>query len=63
MLSAGLESSVLGLHFVGAGAVSSLGPLMRFIAGASSSARRVTRAIVARGEIARPKLRDRVEYD
>jgi hypothetical protein len=63
VLSAALESCVRGLHFVGAGAVSSLGPLMRFVAGASSSARRVTRAIVARGEIARPKLRDRVEYD
>jgi FAD-dependent urate hydroxylase len=63
VLSAGLESSVRGLHFVGAGAVSSLGPLMRFTAGSSSSARRVTRAIVARGEIARPKLRDRIEYD
>jgi cation diffusion facilitator CzcD-associated flavoprotein CzcO len=63
VLSAGLESSVRGLHFVGAGAVSSLGPLMRFVAGSTSSARRVTRAIVARGEIARPKLRDRIEYD
>jgi hypothetical protein len=59
-LSAGLESSVRGHHFVGAGAVSSLGPLMP---GSSSSARRVTRAIVTRGEIARPKLRDRVEYE
>src|SRR5258706_511030 len=33
VLSAGMESSVKGLHFVGASAVASFGPLMRFIAG------------------------------
>jgi cation diffusion facilitator CzcD-associated flavoprotein CzcO len=46
-LSGGFESSAPGLHFVGAGAVASLGPLMRFIAGTTFAARHVTRAIVA----------------
>lgn len=45
VLSRGFESSVPGLHFVGASAVSSLGPLMRFIAGTGFAARRVARAI------------------
>jgi FAD-dependent urate hydroxylase len=44
VLSNGFESSVPGLHFVGASAVASFGPLLRFIAGAGFSARRVTRA-------------------
>ncbi len=43
VLSAGFESSVRGLHFVGAAAVGSLGPLLRFIAGAGFAARRLTR--------------------
>ena len=43
-LSSGFESSVPGLHFVGAAAVASFGPLLRFIAGAGFAARRVTRA-------------------
>jgi hypothetical protein len=38
---------VPGLHFIGAAAVSSLGPLMRFIAGTGFAARQVTRAIAA----------------
>jgi hypothetical protein len=46
-LSGGFESSAPGLHFVGAGAVAGLGPLMRFIAGTTFTARCVTRAIVA----------------
>lgn len=46
-LSAQFESSVPGLHFVGSSAVHSLGPLMRFIAGAGYAARCVTRAAVA----------------
>jgi len=44
VLSGGFESSVPGLHFVGASAVGSFGPLLRFIAGAGFAARRVTRA-------------------
>jgi hypothetical protein len=44
VLSNGFESSVPGLHFVGASAVASFGPLLRFIAGAGFAARRVTRA-------------------
>ncbi len=45
VLSGGMESSVPGLHFVGAAAVASYGPLLRFIAGAGFAARRVTRAV------------------
>jgi hypothetical protein len=41
-LGQGLESSVPGLHFVGASAVDSHGPLMRFIAGAGYAGRSVT---------------------
>jgi Pyridine nucleotide-disulphide oxidoreductase len=44
VLDSGLESSAPGLHFVGAAAVGSFGPLLRFIAGAGFAARRVTRA-------------------
>jgi hypothetical protein len=44
VLSHGLESSVPGLHFVGASAVGSFGPLLRFIAGAGFAARRVAAA-------------------
>jgi hypothetical protein len=47
MLAAGFESSVPGLHFVGASSIASYGPLMRFIAGAGFAARDVTRAALA----------------
>jgi len=47
VLAAGFESSVPGLHFAGASAVDSYGPLMRFIAGAGYAARSVTRRAVA----------------
>jgi cation diffusion facilitator CzcD-associated flavoprotein CzcO len=51
ILSAGLESSIPGLHFVGASAVGSYGPLMRFTAGTPYAARNVTRFIQkVRGE-------------
>jgi FAD-dependent urate hydroxylase len=46
-LGQGLESSVPGLHFVGASAVDSHGPLMRFIAGAGYAGRSVTRHALA----------------
>lgn len=47
ILSGRFESSAPGLHFVGAAAVASFGPLLRFIAGAGFAARAVTRAIAA----------------
>lgn len=45
VLDARLETSVPGLHVVGALASRSYGPLMRFVAGTGSSARRVARAL------------------
>jgi len=47
VLTAGFESSVRGLHFVGASAAISFGPLMRFIAGTGYAARSVTRSVLA----------------
>lgn len=47
-LSARFESSVPGLHFIGASAVASFGPLLRFIAGAGFAARRIAR-VAGRG--------------
>ena len=47
-LSAQFESSVPGLHFIGASAVASFGPLLRFIAGAGFAARRLAR-VAGRG--------------
>jgi thioredoxin reductase len=44
-LSAGFESSAHGLHFVGATAAMSFGPLMRFVAGTGYAAGSVTRAV------------------
>jgi FAD-dependent urate hydroxylase len=46
-LTHGYESTVPGLHFVGAPAAWSHGPLMRFVAGADFAARSVARDIVA----------------
>ena len=46
-LGEGFESTVPGLHFVGASSVASYGPLMRFIAGAGYTARSITRAHLA----------------
>jgi len=43
VLAEGYESSVRGLHFVGASAVASYGPLLRFVWGAGYAARTVTR--------------------
>lgn len=45
LLSAGCESSVPGLHIVGAPAAHRHGPLMRFVAGSDFAARAVTRAV------------------
>jgi hypothetical protein len=46
MLGRGFESSVPGLHFLGAPAVWSYGPLMRFVAGADFAARAVCKSVV-----------------
>jgi len=45
VLDHGFESSVPGLHFLGAPAAWSFGPLMRFVAGVEFAARAVTRRI------------------
>jgi hypothetical protein len=47
LLAAGFESSVPGLHFVGAVAIASYGALNRFVAGCGPAARAVTRTVVA----------------
>jgi FAD-dependent urate hydroxylase len=48
-LDAGFQSSVPGLHFLGAPAAWSFGPLMRFVAGTEFASRALTRGILARG--------------
>jgi cation diffusion facilitator CzcD-associated flavoprotein CzcO len=48
LLSPGFESSVPGLHFVGATAALSFGPVMRFVCGTWAAARGVTRGIAGR---------------
>ena len=53
MLSAGFETTVAGLHFVGSAAVASFGPLLRFIAGAGFAARRITRSAIGDRRAAR----------
>jgi cation diffusion facilitator CzcD-associated flavoprotein CzcO len=52
-LGRGFESSVPGLHFVGAAATESFGPIMRFVAGTGHAARAVT-ARVRNGTRRRP---------
>ena len=47
----GLESSIDGLHFLGAPAGWSYGPLMRFVSGTEFAARSLTRRIVGRVRI------------
>ncbi len=54
-LGPGFESTVRGLHFLGANAVMSYGPVMRFIAGSGYAAREMTRAVLAN----RPFVRTR----
>jgi hypothetical protein len=61
ILSAGFESSVGGLHFVGSAAVASFGPLLRFIAGAGFAARRVTRSVIGRGRGSRGLADNRLD--
>ena len=45
VLRAGFESSVPGLHFLGAPAAASFGPLMRFVAGTRYAAPALARAV------------------
>jgi len=45
VLDAGFETSVPGLHFVGAPAMYSFGPLLRFVSGTEFAARMVTRRV------------------
>jgi hypothetical protein len=46
LLRSGLESSVPGLHFVGAPALASFGPIMRFVVGTWYAAPAVTRRVL-----------------
>ena len=45
VLGDGLESTVRGLHFLGAPAMHSFGPLLRFVAGTTFAARELARAV------------------
>jgi hypothetical protein len=45
-LSAGFETSLPGLHFLGAAAGGTFGPLMRFVAGTKYAASALTRSIL-----------------
>ena len=54
-LGPGLESSVRGLHFVGAAAAGTFGPVMRFVTGSWFAAPAVTRAVL--GKAPAPFLR------
>ena len=53
VLRQGLESSVPGLHFLGAPAAWSFGPLMQFVSGTHFASRALTRYIAAEPEAAR----------
>src|SRR5207253_8105091 len=48
VLDEGFQSSVPGLHFLGAPAVHSFGPLVRFVAGTDFAARTLVKSIVQR---------------
>jgi FAD-dependent urate hydroxylase len=62
VLGRGFESSVPGLHFLGAPAVYSYGPLMRFVAGADFAARAVSQSVVhARGAAADRQISDSLQ--
>ncbi len=52
LLAGGMESSVPGLHFLGAPAAWSFGPTMRFVAGGWYGGERLTRALARRGQSA-----------
>jgi cation diffusion facilitator CzcD-associated flavoprotein CzcO len=48
VLATGLESSVPGLHFIGAPAAHTFGPVMRFVVGTAYAAPALTRAILGK---------------
>ena len=60
-LTKGFEASLPGLHFVGASAARSFGPLMRFVAGTGYAARALTRCIV--GHATNPATSEVTSYD
>src|SRR6266481_2514687 len=49
-LTAGFEASLPGLHFLGASAAGTFGPLMRFVAGTKYAASALTRCILGQAE-------------
>jgi thioredoxin reductase len=57
-LSASFESSVPGLYFIGLAAANSFGPVMRFMFGASFTARRLSRRLL-RNAASRQRIRGR----
>jgi len=59
-LSEGLESSVPGLHFLGAPAVWSFGPLMQFVVGTHYASRALLRCVAGKTDVrpAEPEKRD-----
>jgi FAD-dependent urate hydroxylase len=62
-LAEGFESTVSGLHFVGASSVASFGPLMRFVAGTGYTARSVSRTHLAQSARAKLASLDLMECD
>ena len=52
VLGRGFESSVDGLHFLGAPAAWSFGPLMRFVAGTAYAGRELVRGVVGQRTVA-----------
>jgi NADPH-dependent 2,4-dienoyl-CoA reductase/sulfur reductase-like enzyme len=62
-LRPGLESSVPGMHFVGAAATFSFGPLMRFVVGTWYAAPAVARSILGRRQrVVRLSYKRRVDF-
>jgi cation diffusion facilitator CzcD-associated flavoprotein CzcO len=57
VLSRGLESSLPGLHFVGAPAARSFGPIMRFVSGGWYAARSVTACVARASQASRTQFR------
>jgi FAD-dependent urate hydroxylase len=49
VLGQGFESSVDGLHFLGAPSAWSFGPLMRFVAGTAFAGRELVRGVLGQG--------------
>src|SRR5712692_10487404 len=59
-LNAGFEASLPGLHFLGASAAGTFGPLMRFVAGTKYAASALSRGIL--GQATDPAIRKVAEY-